>query len=165
MIALGAVLILTGLAVLVVEAHIATAGVLGVAGVLAAAAGVGLVMAGAGATPLSAVPVAVVLAGLGLTATAVATRKVIVARGQAIRTGPSRLVGATASVRTWSGDEGQVAADGTLWRARLSWEWEDPSPLPGETVVVNELDGLTVSIRRPYPWEVDPRWAPSSRSS
>jgi len=163
-IALGAVLVLAGLAVLVIEAHVSTAGVLGVAGVLAAAAGVGLIIAGFGAALVVAVPVAVVAACAGMVAIAVVAQKVIAARNQLVRVGPSALIGVTATVRTWSESEGQVAADGTLWRARVSWGWEDPPPVPGETVVVNELDGLTVSVRRPHPWEVAPVWVPSSLS-
>jgi membrane-bound serine protease (ClpP class) len=163
-IALGAVLVLAGLAVLVIEAHVSTAGVLGLAGVLAAAAGVGLIIADLGAALVFAVPVAVVAAFAGMVAIVVVAQKVIAARSQAARMGPDTLIGVTATVRTWSESEGQVAADGTLWRARVSWGWEDPPPALGETVVVNELDGLTVSVRRPHPWEVAPVWAPSSLS-
>jgi membrane-bound ClpP family serine protease len=164
MLALGVIVVLAGLAVLVIEAHVPTAGVLGVAGVMAAAAGIGLIIAGSGAALVVAVPVAVAMAGIGVVAVAIVAHKVVVARHQLVRVGPSALIGTTATVRTWSGKEGQVAAEGTLWRAQVSWGWEDPPPAPDEIVVVNELDGLTVSVRRPHPWEVAPVWVPSSLS-
>lgn len=164
-IAFGVVLVLVGLAVLVVEAHVSTAGLLAVPGVMAAAAGIGLILAGLGAALVIAVPVAVALAALGLVAVAIMAHKVVAARNQPIRLGPSALLGATATVRVWSGEEGQVVADGTLWRARATWDWEGPPPALGEAVVVDALDGLTVSIRRRYPWEVAPVWTPSSLSS
>lgn len=164
-ISLGVIVVLAGLAVLVIEAHASTAGVLGLAGVMAAAAGIGLMIAGSGAGLVLAVPVSIMLAVAGMAATVIMARKVLAARDEAVRTGPSSLIGATATVRTWSGDEGQVATDGTLWSARMSYGWEDPPPLPGQTVIVAELDGLTLSVRRPHPWEVAPVWVPSSLSS
>ena len=165
MIALGVIVVLAGLAILVIEAHISTAGVLGLAGVMAVAAGFGMIIASSGGGAAVAVPVSIALAVVGLVTVAAIARKVFAARAKAVRTGPSGLIGAMATVKTWSRDEGQVAADGTLWRARLSYGWDDPLPLPGQPVVISELDGLTVSVRRPDPWEVIPVWAPSSLSS
>ena len=164
MVTLGVVAILVGMAVLVIEAHVPTAGVLGLAGVMAAAAGAGMVMAGAGASLFLAVPVAVVLALGGTGATLWMAREVFVAHRRAVRTGPRALIGTSATVRTWGEDQGQVAADGTLWHARMSYWSEGPEPAPGETVIVDELEGLTLSVHRPDPWEVMPTWKPSSPS-
>ena len=166
MVVLGAVMILVGLGVLVLEAHLATAGVLAVGGVMVSAAGVGVVIAGSGVSLFVAVPVAVVLSLIGLVVVMMVAREVLVARRQEIRTGPSALVGTAAKVRSWDveQDEGQVAADGTLWRAVPAYGWEDPRPVPGQVVVIDELDGLTLSIRRPHAWEVTPVWTPSSLS-
>lgn len=147
---LGAFVVLVGLAVLVIEAHVTTAGVLAVAGVMAMAAGVGLIIAGSGAPLMLTIPVAVVLAVLGVLGIMLISRKVVVARNQALRTGPTALVGTVATVRTWSRHEGQVTADGTLWHAVLSCDWQDTRPVPGETVVVDTLDGLTLSVRPLY---------------
>lgn len=147
---LGAVVVLVGLAVVVIEAHVTTGGVLAVAGVMAAAAGVGLIMAGSGAALVLTLPVAILLAVAGVLGTLVMGHKVIVARRQVLRTGPTVLIGTEATVRTWGQEEGQVAADGTLWRAVLSGDWQDTRPLPGETVVVDTLDGLTMSVRPLY---------------
>ena len=147
---LGAVVVLVGIAVVVIEAHATTGGVLAVAGVMAGAAGVGLILAGSGAALVVTIPVAVLLAVLGVLGIMSIARKVVVARNQALRTGPTALVGTVASVRTWSQEEGQVTADGTLWRAVLSRDWQDTRPVPGETVVVDTLDGLTMSVRPLY---------------
>lgn len=165
MVVVGAIVVLIGLAVLVVEAHSPTGGVAGIGGVLAAAAGVGLVLAGSGVTLFVTVPVSVLLALAGLIATLMIVGEVAVARRRPLQAGPDTLAGTTATIRSWSGDSGQVAADGTLWSARLSFGWEDPAPRVGEVVVIDRLDGLNVTIRRPTPWEVTPRWKPSSPSS
>ncbi len=165
MVVVGAVVVLAGLAVLVAEAHASTGGVLGAGGVLATAAGVGLMLAGTGVTLFITVPVAVLLAFAGLIATLMVVGEVAVARRRPIQAGPDTLAGTTATVQTWAGEQGQVAAEGTLWSARLAYGWEDPAPDVGEVVVIDRLDGLRVTIRRPTPWEVTPRWKPSSPSS
>lgn len=150
MVTLGAVIVLVGLAVVVIEAHASTGGVLAVAGVMAVAAGVGLIMAGSGAALVVTIPVAVLLAVVGLLGIMLMARKVVEARKQELRTGPTALIGAVATVRNWGQEEGQVTADGTLWRAVLSGDWQDSRPVPGETVAVDTLDGLTLSIRPLY---------------
>lgn len=164
MVLLGVVAVLIGVAVLVVEAHINTAGVLGVPGTLATATGVGLLLAATGAPLWVTIPAAALLALAGLVTLLVIAREVIVASNQEIRTGPDALIGTKAVVRSWSGREGQVDAAGALWHAELAYGWEDPMPSPGDTVVVAELDGLSVSVRRPHAWEVRPIWKPSSLS-
>lgn len=164
MVTLGVVLIVVGLAVLVAEAHLPTAGVLGLAGVMTSAAGAGVLIAGVGASLFLAVPVAVAVALGGAAATLWMAREVFVAHRRAVRTGPSALIGTAATVRTWDDGQGQVSAEGTLWRARMSYWSEGPEPAPGETVIVDELDGLTLSVHRPDAWEVMPTWKPSSPS-
>lgn len=164
MVALGVIVVLAGLAVVVVEAHVPTAGILGLVGVLAAAAGFGVIIAGSGVALFVSVPVAAGLAVIGLAATAVVGRKILAARVGEVRTGPVSMIGRTAVVRTWSDGQGQVLADGTLWSARMGYGWEDPPPQSGQTLVVTEVDGLLLWVRRPHPWEVPPVWKPSSLS-
>ncbi|HEY9497146.1 MAG TPA: NfeD family protein [Intrasporangium sp.] len=147
---LGLIVVLAGLAVVVIEAHASTGGVLAVAGVMAVAAGVGLIMAGSGAPLVLTIPVAVVLAVLGVLGIMLMARKVVAAGNQSPRTGPTALIGTVATVRTWNHEEGQVVADGTLWRAVLSGDWQDSRPIPGERVTVETLDGLTLSVRPLY---------------
>lgn len=164
MLLLGVIAVLVGVAVLVVEAHISTAGVLGVPGTLATATGVGLILAAAGTPWWLTLPIAALLALAGLVTMLIIAREVIVAGHQEIRTGPSAMIGRKAVVSSWSGREGQVAVDGALWRAELVYGWEDPLPAPGDKVVVTELDGLSLTVRRPHAWEVLPVWKPSSLS-
>ncbi len=150
MVVLGAVVVLVGLAVVVIEAHASTGGVLAVAGVMALAAGVGLIMSGSGAPPVLTIPVAVLLAVLGALGIMLMARKVVRAGSQAPRVGATALIGTVAIVSNWSRQEGQVQADGALWRAVLSGDWQDSRPVPGETVAVDALDGLTMSVRPLY---------------
>ena len=150
MVVLGLLVVLVGLAVVVIEAHASTGGVLAVAGVMALAAGVGLIMSGSGAASVITIPVAASLAVLGLLGVMLMARKVVEAGNQALRVGPTALIGTVATVSTWSQQEGQVQADGALWRAVLSGDWQDSRPVPGETVAVDALDGLTMSVRPLY---------------
>jgi membrane-bound serine protease (ClpP class) len=49
---------------------------------------------------------------------------------------------------------GQVQLDGALWRCR-TWAHEDQPPLqPGSAVVVEAVDGLTLTVRPAEEWEV-----------
>ncbi|HWC23801.1 MAG TPA: NfeD family protein [Flexivirga sp.] len=164
MLLLGVLLVLAGVTVVVVEAHVTTAGVLGVAGTLSTASGVGLILAATGAALWVTIPIATLLAIAGLVTMLMIAREVIVAGSQEIRTGPDALVGRKARVTSWSGREGRVTVDGALWHAEPAFGWEDPLPVPGDTVVVTELDGLSLSVRRPHAWEVKPVWKPSSLS-
>lgn len=164
MVLLGVIFVLVGLGVLVLEAHLTTAGVLGVAGTLSTATGVGLILAAAGAPLWVTIPIAALLAIAGLVVLLMVAREVIVAGHQEIRTGPDALIGRKAVVSSWTGREGQVIVDGALWHAEPVYGWEDPLPNRGDTVVVTELDGLSVSVRRPHAWEVKPIWKPSSLS-
>lgn len=74
------------------------------------------------------------------------TRKVIAAHGEErIRTGYEELVGSTAEVRTSLDPEGQVWIGGALWAARLA---DSGAPArPGDRVVVEAVDGLTLTVR------------------
>ena len=44
--------------------------------------------------------------------------------------------------------------DGELWRARRSWADEQRALGEGEQVVVEQVQGLTLSVRRAEEWEV-----------
>lgn len=158
------IVVLLGLGALVIEAQVSAAGVLGALGVTGVAAGVGAILAGSGIALLITIPIAVVLAGVGLVTMALVAGEVVLARRQPLRSGPEALVGQRAMIHRWNAEDGLVAADGTLWRARLAFGWDDPPPTVGQTVVIHGLDGLTLSVRRPTPWEVQPVWKPSSLS-
>ncbi|XAS75319.1 NfeD family protein [Dermatophilaceae bacterium Sec6.4] len=164
MAAIGLLLVLVGLTLLVIEAHVTAFGIFGAAGVVATAGGFGLIIDGAGASLGTSIAVAVALLLIGGVTLVVAARKVIAARRQEVQAGPEHLAGQCGLVRSWDGEEGQIYADGALWGARTSFGWEDPAPQPGEAVIVNQLDGLTVSVRRLHTWEMEPVWKPSELS-
>ena len=144
MVEIGVALVLVGVALLVAEAHLPGA-VLGSAGGIALATG-------------AAVVVAAVLAALGVTVAwlALATRKSLAARRLRAASGREALSGRTGVVRSWNGEGGQVFVDGALWRARRSWPDDPEGEIgPGDAVVVERVNGLTLGIRKAETWEVD----------
>lgn len=149
-------LLILGLVLLVVEAHVPTYGALGAAGLAAVIAGLVLLVLGSGASLLVALALAVpVTAAAGLFG-AVTVRKVRAATRRRARCGAEGLVGRVGVVRRSLDPTGQVALDGALWRARRSWADEDgPPPGKGDPVVVDHVQGLTLTVRRADPWEVD----------
>jgi membrane protein implicated in regulation of membrane protease activity len=150
--ALGLLLVVIGVALLVAEAH-AGHGAFGTAGALALALGVAFALIGAGAV------VGVALAaGLGVAAACagwlwLVVRKAMGTRRLRVRNG---LVGRVGVVRAVPEPVGQVFVDGALWRARL-WGLEDGAPLVrGDPIVVEHVDGLTLTVRPAEEWEVAP---------
>jgi membrane-bound serine protease (ClpP class) len=73
----------------------------------------------------------------------------------AVRSGRRALAGRVATVRTVPAPVGQVQLDGALWRARM-WDLEgDGVPVAeGSAVVVESIDGLTLTVRPAEEWEV-----------
>ena len=78
------------------------------------------------------------------------TRKVIEAhRDNTVRTGFEELIGSPAEVRTTLDPEGNVWVGGALWRARLA---DGGGPVqPGDRVVVEAVDGLTLVVKQETP--------------
>jgi membrane-bound ClpP family serine protease len=152
MVEVGVALVLVGAALLVAEAHV-PAGILGVAGGIALAGGAALAIAGAGgglAIVLPAVVAAGAVTGLWL---AIATRKSLATRSLRAASGREALSGHLGVVRNWAGDGGQVFVDGALWRARRSWTEDDEQLGEGDPVVVEQVRGLTLAVRRAEDWE------------
>src|SRR5215218_6975163 len=153
MVVLGVVLLLTGAALLVAEAHV-PAGVLGVAGGLALAGGAALAIAGAGgglAVTLPAIVAAGAVAGLWLV---IATPKALATRRLRASAGREALSGHVGVVRSWSDGGGQVFVDGALWRARPSLEEGEERLGEGDQVVVDRVSGSTLAVRRAEEWEL-----------
>jgi len=152
---LGVILVLAGAALMIAEAHVPSHGVLGTGAAAALTAGVVLALAGAGAPggAVVAAGVAVALATLALAWLLLV--KSLAARRMAVRSGPQALVGRVAIVRSVPAPIGRVQLDGALWRARL-WELEeDGAPMAeGSAVVVESIDGLTLTVRPAEEWEV-----------
>jgi membrane-bound serine protease (ClpP class) len=77
------------------------------------------------------------------------------ARQTRSRTRPEALIGRLGVVRSTSGPIARVSVDGALWRARFSWPDSDFASLSvGEPVVVERVDGVTLSVRRPEEFEL-----------
>ena len=131
MAALTVLLLISGLALVVVEVALPTHGVLATTGVAA------------------------VIAGLGALAL-LALRLALAADGQRARCGAEGLVGHVGVVRRPLDPTGHVAIDGELWRARRSWASEDEAPEAGDPVIVDRVDGLTLSVRPAAVWELEP---------
>jgi len=154
MTALGFALLLIGAMLVVAEAH-APSGVLAVAAGVALIAGGTIIVASLGGGAELAVPVGV---GLGAAAggwAIVATHKAVGSRTGHVRAGSESLCGRVGVVRRWSDCAGQVFVDGALWRARHeSADGEDEALHEGDPVVVEGLNGLTLSVRRAEDWEL-----------
>jgi membrane-bound serine protease (ClpP class) len=147
--ALGILLVVMGAALVVAEAHLPSHGALGTGAVAALALGVILILTGSGAAVGLALAggLGVGLAGavwvLILVRKALATRRLIARNG---------LVGRIGMVRP----SGQVFVDGALWRARLWDPEEEPELRPGDAVVVEHVNGLTLTVRHAEEWELAP---------
>ena len=154
MVILGIVLLLMGAALLVAEAHLPTYGVLGVAGLASLVAGgvVAVEASGGGAALVLVVGlVLTLLAGVALLT--VVRGAAAVARRPA-RTGGEGIVGHVGVVRHELEPVGQVFVDGALWRARPAWD--EVGLREGDQVVVEQINGLTLSVRRAEEWELQP---------
>jgi membrane-bound ClpP family serine protease len=154
MIEIGVALVVVGAVLLVAEAHV-PGGVLGATGGVTLALGAALALAGAGggaAVIVAAVLGALAVSGLWL---AIATRKTLAARRLRSPSGRDALTGRCGVVRRWQNGDGQVFVDGALWRARPSWPDSDEHLAPGDTVVVERVNGLTLAVRRAEEWEED----------
>jgi membrane-bound ClpP family serine protease len=149
MFALGLLLVVLGAALMAAEAHVPSYGALGTAAVVAFAAGVALLLSAAGSTVLVAVFAALAAAVVGALWLFVLVRKALATRR--LRAS-NTLVGRVGVARA----PDCVFVDGALWRARL-WDLEDEGPLArGDPVVVEHVNGLTLTVRPAEQWEVAP---------
>jgi membrane-bound ClpP family serine protease len=156
MTALGVSLLLIGAIMILVEAHVPTMGVLGAPGVLALGAGAVLAVLGLGGGIVLGVVAALLVAGSAGGVLAVTVGKGAAVRRRRVRAGPESLIGRLGVVRSWEEASGCVQVDGALWRARRSGldDAEETDELhTGDAVVVDWLEGLTVSVRRAEEWE------------
>jgi membrane-bound ClpP family serine protease len=156
MTALGVSLLLVGAVLILIEAHVPTLGVLGGPGVAALGVGAVLAVLGLGGGVVLGVVAAVLLAGTAGGVLALTVGKGVAVRRRTVRAGPESLLGRVGTVRSWNEVTGSVLVDGALWRARRSaMDDEDEEALhPGDAVVVDHLDGLTVRVRRAEEWEL-----------
>jgi membrane protein implicated in regulation of membrane protease activity len=95
-------------------------------------------------------------AGVAATACAVfVARKSRSTSRRAVTSGAEGLVGRVGEVRSSATPVGQVFVDGALWRAR-AWSGDDAALERGDPIVVERVDGLTLTVRRAEEWEVAP---------
>jgi membrane-bound ClpP family serine protease len=153
--ALGAILVVLGAALMVAEAHVPSHGALGAGAAAALTAGIVLALSGAGAPSGAVIAAGVTVALAGLALVWLLVVKSLATRRLAVRSGPRALVGRVATVRAVPAPIGQVQLDGALWRARM-WELEEEGvPLAeGSAVVVESIDGLTLTVRPAENWEM-----------
>jgi membrane-bound ClpP family serine protease len=153
---IGIVLMLLGAALAAAEAHVPSHGALGGSAAVAAAAGLGLVIGGAGFGLAAALTAGLLAALVAAGYVAVVVRKGYAASRARVRSGPEGLIGRVGEVRAAPAPLGQVFLDGALWRARV-WAGDDELGLQrGDPIVVERVDGLTLTVRRAEEWEVAP---------
>jgi membrane-bound serine protease (ClpP class) len=135
----GLMLVLLGVALLVVDAHVTTHGALTLSGLIAIAVGLATLFHNAPAPYHTSIPLIVTITALLGGFWALALGKAVAVRRRPVSVGPQEIVGMQGVVR----DGGLVFVRGELWRARA------PEPLaPGQRVQVDELDGLTLTVHR-----------------
>lgn len=148
------VLALIGVLLLVAELMLPTGGVLAVLGAVGLiASGVVALMADSGSDASGYIgPGLIALGVLSIVSVFFITPKVVAAhRNPPVWTGHEELVGAAAEARTSLDPDGQVWIEGALWRARLVG---DSGPLrPGDRVIVEAIEGLTLAVRPESPAE------------
>jgi membrane-bound serine protease (ClpP class) len=146
------VVALIGVALLLAELLLPTGGVLAVLGALGLVAGGILALTADADAPASdwLGPALITLGILSVGTFYFVTRKVYEAqREEGVRTGSEELVGTSAEARTTLDPEGQVWIDGALWRARLTSD--AAAARPGDRVVIEAVEGLTLVVRPQSP--------------
>jgi membrane-bound serine protease (ClpP class) len=134
----GLALILLGVALLVIDAHVVTHGALTVSGLISLAVGMLMLFHDAPSPYQTSVPLVVsITLALGLF-WAFAIGKAVQVRRRPATVGPQTIVGEEGIVRT----DGLVFVNGELWRARSDAQLE-----PGEHVEVVGREGLVLHVR------------------
>jgi membrane-bound ClpP family serine protease len=154
--AIGLLLVLVGATLVVAEAHVPSHGALGTAAAVALAAGIALLVSGAGLGTAAVLGATLATALFSLALVAVIARKGLATRRLRARGGAEGLVGRLGEVRASPAPVGRVFVDGALWRARR-WDLEgEPELQPGDPVVIEQVSGLTLTVRPAEEWEVAP---------
>jgi len=153
---IGLLLVLVGATLVVAEAHVPSHGALGTAAAVALAAGIGLLASGAGLGAAAVLGATVAAALFSLALGLVIARKGLATRQIRARGGAEGLIGRLGEVRAAPEPVGRVFVDGALWRARR-WDLEgEPELRPGDPVVIEQVSGLTLTVRPAEEWEVTP---------
>jgi membrane-bound serine protease (ClpP class) len=135
----GLALILLGVALLVIDAHVVSHGALTLTGLISLGVGMIMLFHNAPSPYHTSIPLVLsITVALGLF-WAFALTKAVQVRRSPVTVGPLRVVGADAVVRT----PGQGCVDGELWRARRS---DGRALVPGEHVRVEAVEGLELTV-------------------
>ena len=118
---LSVVLMIAGALLLVAEAHVASYGVLGVAGVLSLVGGVVLAVGASGGSVAVAIAFALPVALVAVALIVIAGRKALALRRRRPQRESTGLIGRVGVVRRAPAPVGAVLVEGELWRARDSW--------------------------------------------
>ncbi|MGA2924998.1 MAG: NfeD family protein [Solirubrobacteraceae bacterium] len=158
MTALGVSLLIIGAIVVVAEAHVSSMGILGGPGVVALAIGTVLAVGGLGGGLLVGLVSALLVAIAASAMLVVTLQKAGAVRRRRIRSGPEGMIGSVGEVRSWEGPAGKVLVEGALWRARKVEVDDEADDLlaPGDAIVVERRNGLTLGVRRAESWELVP---------
>ena len=137
----GVALVVLGIALLIVDLHAPTHGVLTIGGLISLGFGLALLFQNEPAAyrvnEWLIVGVGSAIGGFW----ALALGKAFAARRQPVQTGVQMMVGQRGEVRA----PGLVFVDGALWQAHTS---DDSELVPGEQVEVQAVDGLQLTVRR-----------------
>ena len=154
MLVLGFALLLLGVVLMVAEAHV-PGGVLGGAGAVAMVAGGVVAVIAAGGSVAVAVALALGLGAAGFGWALLAVGTAARAGRTRVRSGAEALPGQLGVVRRWSEPAGQVFVGGALWRAQHASTADGEEGLhEGDPVVVEDVRGLTLAVRRAEEWEL-----------
>jgi membrane-bound serine protease (ClpP class) len=144
----GAALVLLGIALMVVEAHIGSFGLIGVAGVAAFVIGaIFMFPSGAPGFTLS-LPLVAAAAAVSIVFFLLILALLLRTRRRGVVTGAEALLGAEGEAVFWQGTEGRVRVLSEIWRARSAGQLA-----PGARVRVIARDGLTVVVEPTSPPE------------
>ena len=153
---IGLLLVLVGAALLAAEAHVPSHGLLGTGAAAALAVGIGMLVSAAGLGVAAVIGATLAAALVSLALVGLIVRKGLATRRLRARTGAEGLIGRLGEVRATPAPVGRVFVDGALWRARR-WDLEDGKELePGDPVVIEQVSGLTLTVRPAEEWEVSP---------
>ncbi len=136
----GLALILLGVALLVIDAHVVSHGALTVSGLISLAVGMVMLFHNAPAPYHTSLPLVISLTIALGGFWAFALSKAVQVRRSPVSVGPLRVIGSDAVVR----GPGQVFVKGELWRARRT---DGRLLVPGEHVQVESVDGLELTVR------------------
>ena len=154
MFVLGAVLLVIGALLVLVEAHVPTGGVIGGAAILAVVGGAALMLVAAGAPAVAVLVLAVLAAAAAATGLVLGVRRLMRDRRLRPRAGPEALVGHVGVLRRAPDPEARVFVDGALWRAEPDWQHDEAELHAGDRVIVERVHGLTLCVRKAEEWEL-----------